>query len=144
MSLELPITWLEDDIWTRVRIGSQYLPTGEFQMVPTFLFNRFGHKEPKVYKATATLSKTRDGALSTAPLVRYALKYPDLGRELLIWFEEAFPYSILKWQEIYRDGFGDSPKILITEGVKNKSIMIDYWSRNGVADSIYRGQLGLE
>ncbi len=54
-----------------------------------------------------------------------------------------FPYEILGRSEEYRSGFGPGAKLLTINAVKNKSILLDYWNKNGLGDEVIREQLGL-
>ena len=129
-------TLLEDEIFNKIRIDPDNLPVGEIELIPSLLFLRLMHKEFKAFKASAVLSKENGTQI-------YTLNYPELKREIVIYFEEKFPFKILKWTETYPDGFGENQPILTNIATLDTTIMLDYWKRNSLADSIYRTQLGL-
>jgi len=131
---ELQKVYLEDNIWIKIRINPDILPTGDINIIPGAQFARFRHKRLKVEKAIATLLDK--GNTSNI----YRLEYKDFMRILEITFEKNFPYKILAWKEKTESGFGNR-KILTTGAVKNKSILLDYWNKNSVADSTYRKTL---
>ncbi len=137
INAQLPDVALEDDIWTTLRLNPDDLPTGEFQMIPGTLYQRLGHKGAEAQSATATLTTGGNGQTA------YTLTYPEHGRTLTINFNAAFPYEIESWEESYPSGFGLGAKVLTTKAQRNKRIMLDYWSRNGLEDAQYRETLGL-
>jgi len=122
-------TWLENEIWNLIRLNPDELPTGEFTMIPSFEFARMQHQKVQVEQVKGSL--TQGDSLST-----YRLTYPNLKRELIIYFDSNFPYGIERWEEIVPNG-------LKTEAVKMKRIKSDYWRRHGVEDTILRNSLNL-
>ncbi|MFQ5583470.1 MAG: hypothetical protein ACE5GL_03435 [Calditrichia bacterium] len=141
--IELPETWLEDEIWTRIRLAPNSLPTGEFKIIPALYFMRFKHLDFKIYSAHAAMTTASDPALSDKELKIYTLKYGDLDRELKIKFENEFPFAIVGWEETFESGWGDKAKHLTTKAVRTHTLFTDYWTKNSVADSTYRKKLGL-
>lgn len=131
----LKTDWLEDELWTRIRIAPGTLPVGSIQIVPALQFVRLWHSGVQPQQATATLT-------DSGKFFSYTLDYPQLKRKVMIQFEKEFPYAIVKWEETQPGGFGDSP-LLTTRAVKTNSLQLDYWNKHGVDDAIYRKQLGL-
>ncbi len=129
-----PAMVLEDEIWNRIRLNPESLPTGEFVMFPGSLFCRFKHVPFKAVKATATLTDPK----STTR--RYQVSFPSLQRNLSITFRTVFPYQILSWEESYPDG----GKIMTTKATLKESLLLDYWTKNHLADSVWRERLRLE
>ena len=125
---------LEDEIWTRLRIAPNTLPSGSVEMVPGSQYLRLWHQDLKPEKATAAMKKEK--GLNT-----YSVEYANIQRKLKIQFKSEFPYEITAWEETQPGGFGDSSP-LTTRAVKTKSIMLDYWNKNSVADAHYRKELG--
>lgn len=134
---EFKKTFLEDEIWTRIRIDHNSLPQGEIDIVPGSIHARFSHQSQKVEKAEGTLIE--DGKEYT-----YTVSYTSINRKLSIKFEKEFPYKILSWEETYVSGFGANAKEMTTKATLNKSLFIDYWSKNHNSDSYLRKELGLE
>ncbi len=133
----LATAWLEDEVWTRIRLSPNRLPVGSIQMIPGLKYARLMHRPSAVEKANATL-EVRDS------LTTYTVQYPELDRELRIRFRSEFPYEILEFEETYKDGFGANAKRLTTSGKRTHVAQLDYWSRNSLADSTYRSKLGLK
>ncbi len=121
--------WLEDELWTLIRIAPNTLPIGEVKMIASAFYIRLSHCENKVYDAVTSLTKS--GVHYT-----YAIHYPALKRTLDIDFEPDFPYRILGWREV-------SAENEITTGRLLKTIMTNYWSSHHPADEIMRDSLNL-
>ena len=128
---------LENEIWNMLRIVPDSLPVGEFEMIPSFEYLRLHHKEIKAYTASGEYYTDEE-------LNIYLLRYPQLKRELKIYYSRTFPYSIQKWEETAPSGFGENAQVLTTRATKNKQIRIDYWNKNSNNDLYLRDQLGLE
>lgn len=142
---ELEHTLLEDEVWTMIRINPDLLPVGDINVIPSMQYIRLFHKEYMDYSATVTKSAINNSELSSAPLTKYEIKYYDLPRSLSITFGNEFPFEILAWEETYQsqnDNRNDG--LLVTKAVRTNKIMLDYWSKNSVADSVYRYELGLQ
>lgn len=125
-------THLEDELWTKIRLGGN-LPSGNLKVIPAFFYLRLMHKEIKPYECTVT--KT-DSSLS--------FTYPELNRSLKIKFQKEFPYKILAWEETYESGWGEAKKILTTKAVLNKTLKSPYWEKHHNVDADLRKELGLE
>ena len=131
--LTLPDAILEDEIWTRIRLAPERLPTGEIQIIPGMLFHRLTHTLPDVQTANAELIESDTTRI-------YTLAYTSIGRKLAITFEKNYPHAILGWEEsIQRRG-----RWTTTTARKTHTTMLDYWSKNKVEDIAYRAQLGLK
>jgi hypothetical protein len=136
MQLRLSKTWLEDELWTLLRLNPDELPTGSVKIVPSLEFLRLSHRELKSYTATASL--TRNGQATTFELI-----YPELERTLRIQFESSFPYIIDTWTEAYKSGFGPNEKMMVSTARKNKTLKTAYWQENRNKDVVLRDSLGL-
>lgn len=129
-SYSLMNPWLEDEIWTRIRLAPNTLMTGEMKMVPSAFFIRLSHQPLKVYDAVATLSK--EGEEYT-----YKIEYDELKRALEIIFQAQFPYRILRWKETN----GENE---VTTATLSSTIVSDYWKHNHPEDEVMRKDLNLE
>jgi hypothetical protein len=127
--------WLEDELWTRIRLAPETLPVGQVEVVPGLQYARLWHKDVRPEKADATLRS--DGRENV-----YTLDYSAIPRKLAIRFEAAFPYRIVSWEETQPGGFDGSP-LLTTKAVATRSLMLDYWKRHDNADAHFRKELGL-
>jgi len=131
-NMELDKTWLENEAWTQLRINPDGLPTGELQMIPSLEFFRLSHVEIKAYHATAEFYQ--DDSLGV-----YKISYPELQRNLKIYYEISFPFKIEKWEETTEKN-GES---FITTATKMESIKSDYWDKKSNKDLPLREKLNL-
>ncbi|EPG73522.1 hypothetical protein LEP1GSC058_3503 [Leptospira fainei serovar Hurstbridge str. BUT 6] len=129
---------LEDEIWNRIRLAPEKLPTGKVRILPSLFYIRFVHRDPVPAVANAEIKKISE------TIYRYELEYPELKRTLKIDFETAFPHKILGWEETYPDGdFRSEPRMLTTIAKFRRSSRIAYWERHFPADRSLRNDLGL-
>ncbi|MGY5352084.1 septum formation inhibitor Maf [Wenyingzhuangia sp. IMCC45533] len=130
--------FLEDDIWSMIRVEPKKLITGKkVKMMPSFSYLRFLHKEIKGYDAVLSLNE-KDGKIT------YEIDYPTLNRNLRITFEAKFPNRILSWEETCLEGSGAMRKLLTSKAKLIKTIKLDYWSKNTNKDLYLRKELGIE
>lgn len=121
-------TFLEDEIWTQIRINPKDLPVGEIEIIPSMEFSRLRHQEFKPYNAVASLEEKES-------TYEYCIKFPELNRKLTIWFDLKSPFQITKWTE----QIGETK----TQAKKMKQIQSDYWSKNNNSDAHLRDSLQL-
>ena len=78
-TLGLPDVWLEDELWTTLRLDPAALPAGEVRMLPGTVYQRLSHTAFEPQEATATVRPdSADAALRV-----YAVEYPALRRTLV-------------------------------------------------------------
>ncbi len=135
-TFKLNMALLEDEVWTKIRLAPESLPTGEIEIIPGLQFARLRHTPLKVESATATLSSEDNFKI-------YTIEYKGIKRKLKIKFEKDFPHRITEWEESQMSGYGQSAKMLTTRAVETHSIKSDYWSKNRLSDSHLRDELGL-
>jgi len=135
-NLSLPLTLLEDELWTRIRFEPDALPAGDMEVIPSLEYLRLKHKPIKSYKATGTLSEP--GETRT-----YTLTYPGLNRTLQIHFEGTFPYRIEGWTETFQAGFRTGSGMITSTAKRKKTLMTPYWQKNSREDESLRDSLGL-
>lgn len=128
--------WLEDEIWTMLRIQPSSLPVGEIQLLPGTQYLRLKHRPFTLENAAASLEKVDNSKWS-----KYRVEYQDIPRVLEITFETEFPYTVEAWEEHSTDRNGVA---LVTKAHKTHSINRAYWSLNHNADSVLRKDLGLD
>lgn len=128
-SYNFPQTYLEDEVWTQIRINPDQLPTGEIKMVPELNYCRMWHHQPEPQEALATLQ-------TQGKVQVYAVHYPKLKRTLSITFTTTVPHAIESWEVQHANG-------LTTTATKTDTILSDYWAKNGREDESLRGELGL-
>ncbi len=135
-SLKLEKTILENELWNKLRIDPNALPTGEIKIIPSLEYIRLSHKELKSYDATATLINNKN-------IFTYEIMYPKLDRSLKINFKSTFPYSIESWTDSFKSGFGDETKIMTSTATKIKTLKSPYWQKNSNRFLPLRDSLGL-
>lgn len=127
----LAMGWLEDEVWTKIRLAPNSLPIGKMKMIPGMLYLRYhATVENKMYEANANLTKTGDH-------YTYIIEYPELDRKLSIAFESNFPYHILGWQETVN---GKD----FTNGKRINTIRSAFWKHDQLSDQVLRKELGLQ
>ncbi len=134
-SFSIPKTWLENELWNLIRINPEELPTGDIMIIPSFEYSRLRHKAIEAHAAFASL---KQGDSMTI----YTLNYPNLQRELVLYFQSSFPYEIEKWEETNAPHPNDTLN-LKTTAIKMKSIRSAYWSQNANIYSELRDSLKL-
>ncbi len=135
-------TLLEDEIWNRIRINPNALPQGKFSVIPGLYWQRLSHTILQKEEAVLSLSKADTFFIEENDVQLYTIYYAAAQRTLQIYFQAAFPHTILGWQETYPDGFGNK-KMLATKAVRKKTIWNDYWKHNSLSDSTYNDSLQL-
>ena len=130
--LNLEESYLENEVWTQLRVDPEQLPVGDFEMVPSFEHIRIAHIDIKPYKAYGEFFQ--DGALGV-----YQIKYPELEREIRIFYQPYFPFVIEKWEE----STTQNGNTFLTTGIKIESIRSDYWNKNSNNDLPLRDKLQL-
>ena len=135
-NLELDKTILENELWNKVRIVPEDLPTGDFEVVPSLEYLRLSHKDIKAYAAKLSLKETNGTQV-------YRIAYPELQRTLEISFSTEFPYEIEGWSETSTSGFGDQAKQMTSTATKMKTLKTPYWRQNSNKYLSLRDSLGL-
>jgi hypothetical protein len=139
-TFDLEDAFLEDELWTRIRIDPDSLPVGKIKIIPAAMASRLTHKELAVETAEASLGRNTDDPSS---LMDYRIKYPASGRSVLITFKREFPYGIVSWEETYKSGFGENARELTTKATIDKTLITDYWNKNKPLDRVLREELGI-
>ncbi len=129
-------TNLENEIWNKIRVEPDSLPLGDFKMIPSLEYLRLNHKPFKAYKCHGEYYTDEDFNV-------YMLQYPELQRELKIYYSRTFPYTIEKWEESFPSGFGENLKILTTTAKKKQRIRTEYWNKNSNKNISLRDSLDL-
>ncbi len=134
--LKLDKTILENELWNKIRINPDLLPTGTVSIIPSMEFIRLSHKELKPYNAIITLIEKEE-------VKTYQIKYPDLERILKIDFKSTFPYTIESWSDSFKSGFGNKAKIMTSTATKIQTMKTPYWRQNSNSFLPLRDTLGL-
>jgi len=139
--ISLEETYIEDDIWNRIRLEPQTLPLGKIEMVPSMEFMRLKHKEIRAYDCEANLYlQVNDTQSGSEEFYSYSLYYPELDRSLNVICESRFPFRILSWKETWNTK-DSNPEI--TEATLTKSTKAPYWNQNGENKKSLRDSLGI-
>lgn len=128
--------WLENEIWTQLRIDPSSLPLGDTEMIPSLEFLSLMHKEVRAYKVNLSLSEENG-------LMVYRIYYPELMRTLSLRFIKTFPYAIESWEEEFMSGYA-YPVQMTTRARRIKTIKSDYWNKNTTKDRDMRIKMGLQ
>ncbi len=91
---------LEDELWTKIRMNPNDLPTGDIEIIPSFAYWQSVRKSPNIYEAKAELKEYVGTEFTGKKLQLYTLDYPDLKRNLSIVFEGDFPFEIVGWRRV--------------------------------------------
>ena len=130
-------TMLEDELWNRIRLNPDKLPTGEIQLIPGTMTARLRHKRLDPLPATLK-TDNYEGVLYPGKLLKsLTVKYPTDDRTLMIVFESQFPHKIVGWEETYKS----NDNLLTSRAILKKTTQTDYWNHNTPADSTLRAQL---
>ena len=91
---------LEDELWSKIRMNPDDLPTGDIEIIPSFAYWQSVRKSPNIYEAKAELKDYVGTEFTGKKLKIYSVDYPDLKRNLSIIFEEEFPFEIVGWKRV--------------------------------------------
>ncbi len=135
---------LEDEIWTRIRMGADKLPMGNHSILPSGMSIRLMHQGLQARKAE--LSKfglrEKDSIYPGEKLAGYKIHYQDPERILRIFYENEFPYRIAGWEEHLVQENGE--KRLRVRGLRTHQIRSAYWEKNAKKFRGMRDSLGLK
>ena len=140
--ISLPKTYMEDDVWTRLRMNPQALPLGKIEMIPAATFFRLSHQPIKAYEAKAILSIMVEDSKTGKEFYVYEITYPSLKRSIKIKYDKNFPYQIVEWEENLDTSKKDSN--LVTIAKLDKTLLLDYWNKNGLEFESLRKELGIK
>jgi hypothetical protein len=124
---------LEDELLTLIRINPKLLPLGNINIIPNSLTARLRHTNLAVEDAEATLNNKDDISV-------YKIVYKNGNRSVEIEFKTDFPHQI----EAFSETYPENGQMLTTTARRRKTILSDYWTKNGNADAVLRKELGLK
>jgi len=128
---------MEDELWNRIRLNPDKLPTGESQLITGTMAARLRHKRLDPLPVILKLD-VYEGVMYPGKLLKaYTIEYPTDDRTLVIIFEIQFPHKIVGWEETYRS----KDNLLTSRAVLTNSSQTDYWNHNAPADSTLRREL---
>ena len=134
--------FLEDELYTVLRMNPELLPKGDFPIIPALNFMQLKHLSNRTYKANAGIRTYKENAFQGEKLNEYRVRFPELKRELRIVFENKAPYKVVGWLDSFPSAFDG--KIRTTRADLKMQKMIAYWKQNSLNDSSLRKELGLK
>lgn len=140
-TFDVPNAMLEDEIFNRIRINPQALPTGKTKMLPSLTIARLLHRKFEPMEVEASLSSYAGEEFSGKNLQIYTVKYPAINRTVAVVFEKASPYKIAGWKDSYP---GFDGKVRTSVAKRTNTLMTPYWQQNGLEDTAKRKELGVE
>ena len=133
-NIHLEYAIAEDNIFNLIRIDEALLPTGSFEIIPSFAFKRSSHTKENTFKAKATLKTKSDASI-------YSYEIPELNRSVEIVFDPNNHNRINSWKETYPTVFDQEMR---TSSYTLKKVQhVPYWEMNKAEDVIFRDSLGL-
>jgi len=131
---------LEDEIFNRIRMNPNALPTGKTQIIPSATIVRLMHLEMQPINAMITKKAYSGTDFKGKDLVAYEIEYPTLKRKLTIVYQQKAPYIIEGWMDKY---IALSRQQLTTKATRKKTILSPYWQQHGSKDVMLRKELEL-
>lgn len=128
-------TLAEDALFNIIRIDPSLVPDGRVTMVPAGHVIHMRHLPLRAFDAEITKSTTADTS-------QIMVAWPQLDRQLSIYFATAAPYTIYGWTDRYPSAFDKQPRETVATLIDTS--WTAYWSLNNPQDTIYRQLLGLE
>jgi len=141
VEVDMPATYIEDDLWTRIRLEPQMLPLGKIDIVPSHEYLRLHHKKIQSYKGEANLVIQVNDTKTGGEFYVYTLRYPELDRVLKIECQSTFPFRITYWEETMNAS--DPNKKQVTKGKLTDTEQNAYWNLNSNKDESLRDSLGI-
>lgn len=137
----LDAVWLEDEIWTQLRLSPELLPEGEIDIIPASFGVRRSHSGWAVEKAITKKENWTGEGMPGENLNAYSIEYVNRDRNVTIVYEAESPYRIAGWIQTQKTSKGDTLK---ARSVRTNTIKEPYWKQNSNADELLREKLGLE
>ena len=133
---------MEEELFNRIRINPESLPTGKVDLLPSTEYTRLTHRPYTPAKAKLDLADYKDQDFSGNHLRVYTINYPDFGRTMEIVFENEPPFLIAGWRDTYPSMFDKQDRVTIAK--RTHTILDAYWGHNSLADMDKRAALGLD
>lgn len=141
-NLSIDYAVLEDELFNRIRINPEGLPTGQLKVVPSAAVIRFMHLPFKAYEAEASLGEYRGTDFEGKGLMAYTLTYPEIKRTLQLVFEKEAPHLIAGWADTYPSAFDRMPRTSLAK--RTETLLSPYWQQNSLSDLPLRKDLGFK
>lgn len=142
MDFSLENTYLEEDLWTKLRMNPELAPVGEIQMLPAGSVLQLTHWLVKPYATAASIEPYNDTLFVGNNLKKYRIATPELNRTVELVFENQPPFKIIGFTDSYPAKVNGEPQTTIAR--LTHQIVEPYWQMNTPADSTARSMLGLK
>ncbi len=139
---DMPYAILEDELFNRIRMNPDGLPTGQLAMLPSTAILRLLHLPCEPQQVEASLGDYVGSDFKGANLRAYTIEYPLLKRSLQIVFQAEAPYLIEGWTDAYPSISDQKQRTTIAR--RTKTIKSKYWQLHGLEDVGLRKELGLD
>lgn len=134
-------SFLEDEVFTIIRMNPAFLKKGRFRMIPPASFIQLKHLKIRTYEVFGGIRTYKEKEFKGEKLNEYRLEYPSLKRTVRIVYENKAPYKIVGWLDSFPSSF--DRKVRTTKVTLKKQKMLPYWSQNSLNDVKLRKELGL-
>lgn len=124
----------EEEIFNLIRLNPDLVEMGNRSLIPSLLFQRFAHIPLQAEQAT--VSKREIGSNQAEIEVAYS----EIGRKLMVRFNQFFPYEIVAFQEVWTKADG---KQEVTTATRTNMQLLPYWQQNERVFEPLRKDLGL-
>lgn len=135
-------SFLEDEIFTVIRMNPTFLPIGVIQYIPPANYIQLKHLPLQSFNARASLNSYKKEDLPGGNLMEYKIEYAELKRTMRIVFQNKAPYKIIGWFETFPSAFDG--KIRTTRALLKTQKMLPYWKQNSLKDLSLRKELGID
>jgi hypothetical protein len=133
---------LEDELFNRIRMNPEGLPTGKVDIIPSTVILRLKHLPFRAVQTEASLTDYEGSDFEGENLKAYTVAFPSLDRRLQIVFENEAPYIIEGWTDTYPSAFDRQPRTTVAK--RTKTLLSPYWNKNSPADQAMRKELDLK
>lgn len=138
--VSIPTVILEDEIFNRIRLNPNAIPTGKVQVLPATHVIQLMHLKNEAQDAVITKSSDIKKNNVASNIQKLTIEYPKLERIVEIVYEGNAPHKIKEWSDTFTALNGEK---MTTSARLKETMMTDYWSKNGVKDQKLRKELGL-
>lgn len=141
---ELTPVLLEDELFNRLRMGPDAIPTGNHLMLPALSFLRLRHFPTAAVPVDISFEEYTESnpAFNGEALRTLRVEFPTFDRSLRIVFRNEPPYQIEGWLDTYPSAFDGVART--TVAARKSTILDPYWTHNGTQDIQRRSEIGLQ
>lgn len=136
----VPSALLEDELMNLLRMGPDYLPTGDISIIPANHYLQLRHQAFKAYPAVAKIEDYKGIEITGKGLKVYEVEIETLQRSLQIVYNPEPPFIIEGWTESYPSAFDGQLRKTIAR--RESTIVEPYWKLNQRGDLEKRRDFG--